>query len=76
MDLPFSSSRNPLGERYFVEHAVLVTLSIKQEDNRGGSKHSPVLFSKEDGTLWQDEQHKSPASSSHLDSSVDLFDIV
>lgn len=76
LDVRISLNHNPLGGRYFAGHAVLVTSCINQEGDRGGSKHSPVLFSKEDGTLWQDEQHKSPANSSHLDSSVDLFDIV
>jgi len=44
-------------------------------EGRMNARNLPVLFS-EDGTLWQDEQHKSPANSSHLDSSVNLFGII
>ena len=73
-ELALFQSVPPFDGKYSAGH-VVVTLCLGQERTVGG-RNLPVLFSKEDGTLWQDEQHKSPASSSHLDSSVNLFGII
>lgn len=53
----------------------ILRTSTEKEKSRGVLS-SPVLFSKDDCTFWQDVQHKSPARNSNLDSSVNLLGIL